>query len=177
MSCSSPKARSDYFSRTTEKRSHHLYPSKRVYLNSRPGESRRARPASFLSGRPYIPKGYDFVSIRESFGVRTPASDVTRTPIHDCGPPGRIVAQQSEHRRLAAVVMGGMLATRVLKADWREATTVERVESRWFVLGCDGRHVTLGRHTDPTAEKSECVAEAPHAPGHAGRLAATEGTP
>jgi hypothetical protein len=30
---------------------------------------------------------------------------------------------------------------------------VRRAEHRWIVLGTDGRHVTLGRHTDPTEDE------------------------
>ena len=29
------------------------------------------------------------------------------------------------------------------------------LETRWIVLGTDGRHVTMGRHTDPSPEEVE----------------------
>ena len=28
-----------------------------------------------------------------------------------------------------------------------------RLETRWIILGTDGRHVTLGRHSDPSSEE------------------------
>jgi hypothetical protein len=36
-----------------------------------------------------------------------------------------------------------------------EGPTVEKMalETRWIILGTDGRHVTLGRHSDPTPEE------------------------
>jgi hypothetical protein len=53
---------------------------------------------------------------------------------------------------------------------------VTRADMRWIVLGCDGRHVTLGRHTDPSAEEIERAAQALRATGMGGWLAVTEGT-
>lgn len=49
------------------------------------------------------------------------------------------------------------------------------LETRWIILGTDGRHVTLGRHTDPSPEE---VAEAEAnlaAQGLAGWLAVMKG--
>lgn len=48
-------------------------------------------------------------------------------------------------------------------------------ERRWIVLGDDGRHVTLGRHSDPSEEEIEKVGHALKAIGQGGWLAVTEG--
>ena len=50
-----------------------------------------------------------------------------------------------------------------------------RREKRWIVLGEDGRHVTLGRHTDPSEEELTRAADALRASGQGGWLAVTEG--
>jgi hypothetical protein len=48
-------------------------------------------------------------------------------------------------------------------------------ERRWLVLGEDGRHVWLGRYTDPTPEEIAAAEAALAAQGLAGWLAAMEG--
>ena len=48
-------------------------------------------------------------------------------------------------------------------------------ERRWIVLGNDGRHVTLGRHTDPTEEEVLAAERSLAASGLAGWLAVMEG--
>jgi hypothetical protein len=48
-------------------------------------------------------------------------------------------------------------------------------EKRWIVLGEDGRHVTLGRHTDPTETEIAAAQAALAAQGVAGWLAVMEG--
>ena len=48
-------------------------------------------------------------------------------------------------------------------------------ERRWVVLGTDGRHVTLGRHSDPTAEEIDSAEQALAKQGLAGWLAVVEG--
>ena len=48
-------------------------------------------------------------------------------------------------------------------------------ERRWIVLGDDGRHVTLGRHTDPSEEELARATDALRASGQGGWLAVTEG--
>ena len=49
-------------------------------------------------------------------------------------------------------------------------------EKRWIVLGEDGRHATLGRHSDPTDEEISRAAESLRAAGLGGWLAVTEGS-
>ena len=48
-------------------------------------------------------------------------------------------------------------------------------ERRWIVLGTDGRHVTLGWHTDPTEEEVLAAQRSLFANGLAGWLAVMEG--
>ena len=48
-------------------------------------------------------------------------------------------------------------------------------ERRWIVLGEDGRHVTLGRHTDPTTEEIGHAGAGLRAAGLGGWLAVMEG--
>ena len=48
-------------------------------------------------------------------------------------------------------------------------------ERRWIVLGTDGRHTTLGRHSDPTEAEIEEVERLLTAQGMAGWLAVAEG--
>lgn len=48
-------------------------------------------------------------------------------------------------------------------------------ERRWIVLGTDGRHVTLGRHSDPTEEEVLAAERSLAAAGLAGWLAVMEG--
>ncbi|UFN51591.1 hypothetical protein LPC08_25340 (plasmid) [Roseomonas sp. OT10] len=48
-------------------------------------------------------------------------------------------------------------------------------ERRWIVLGTDGRHVTLGRHSDPTEEEVLAAERSLSANGLAGWLAVMEG--
>ena len=49
------------------------------------------------------------------------------------------------------------------------------LETRWIVLGTDGRHVTLGRHTDPTHEEVAAAEAALAAQGLAGWLVVMKG--
>lgn len=48
-------------------------------------------------------------------------------------------------------------------------------EKRWIVLCTDGRHVTLGRHSDPTDDEVLRAEEALRVQGLAGWLAVTSG--
>jgi len=48
-------------------------------------------------------------------------------------------------------------------------------ERRWIILGDDGRHVTVGRHTDPSDEEISRAAEMLRQSGAGGWLAVTEG--
>jgi hypothetical protein len=48
-------------------------------------------------------------------------------------------------------------------------------EKRWIVLADDGRHSTLGRHTDPSQEEVAKAGDALRAAGMGGWLAMTEG--
>lgn len=48
-------------------------------------------------------------------------------------------------------------------------------ERRWIVLGEDGRHVTLGRHSDPTEDEIRRAEDALRAQGLSGWLAVAEG--
>lgn len=48
-------------------------------------------------------------------------------------------------------------------------------ERRWIVLGDDGRHATLGRHSDPSEEEITQAGDALRAVGQGGWLAVTEG--
>lgn len=49
------------------------------------------------------------------------------------------------------------------------------LETRWIVLGTDGRHVTLGRHTDPSEEEVRQAERALVVQGTAGWLALMKG--
>jgi hypothetical protein len=49
------------------------------------------------------------------------------------------------------------------------------VERRWIVLGEDGRHATLGRHTDPTEAEIAAAEQALVAQGLHGWLAVADG--
>ena len=53
-------------------------------------------------------------------------------------------------------------------------TTSER-EKRWLVIAEDGRHVTLGRHTDPTEEEIAVSGERLDEMNLAGWLVVSEG--
>lgn len=48
-------------------------------------------------------------------------------------------------------------------------------EKRWIVLGTDGRHVTLGRHSDPTDDEVARSEDALRLQGLAGWLAIISG--
>ena len=48
-------------------------------------------------------------------------------------------------------------------------------ERRWIILGDDGRHVIVGRHSDPSDDEIAKAGEALRAAGHGGWLAVTEG--
>jgi hypothetical protein len=48
-------------------------------------------------------------------------------------------------------------------------------ERRWIMLCTDGRHVTLGRHTDPTAEEVLAAERSLSSNGLAGWLTVMEG--
>jgi hypothetical protein len=50
-----------------------------------------------------------------------------------------------------------------------------RGERRWIVLGEDGRHVTLGRHSDPSPDEIAQAEAGLAAQGLAGWLAVMEG--
>jgi hypothetical protein len=50
-----------------------------------------------------------------------------------------------------------------------------KLETRWIVLGTDGRHVTLGRHTDPTQEEVAAAEAGLAAQGLAGWLVLMRG--
>ena len=54
-------------------------------------------------------------------------------------------------------------------------TATDTKERRWIILGEDGRHATVGRHTDPTDDELVKAAEALRASGQGGWLAITEG--
>ena len=49
------------------------------------------------------------------------------------------------------------------------------LETRWIALATDGRHVTLGRHTDPTDAEIEATEKALAAQGLSGFLAVMRG--
>ena len=53
--------------------------------------------------------------------------------------------------------------------------TLPSREKRWIVLAIDGRHVTLGRHVDPTPEMIERAGARLRQIGVGGWLAVTEG--
>jgi hypothetical protein len=48
-------------------------------------------------------------------------------------------------------------------------------ERRWIILGEDGRHVTVGRHSDPTNEELARAADVLRATEQGGWLAVMEG--
>lgn len=48
-------------------------------------------------------------------------------------------------------------------------------ERRWIILGDDGRHVTVGRHSNPTERELHTAAESLEAIGVGGWLALAEG--
>jgi hypothetical protein len=50
-----------------------------------------------------------------------------------------------------------------------------RGERRWIVLGEDGRHITMGRHSDPSPEEVAKAEAGLAAQGLAGWLAVMEG--
>lgn len=49
------------------------------------------------------------------------------------------------------------------------------LETRWIILGTDGRHVTLGRHSDPSPEELAQAEAGLAAQGLAGWLAVMKG--
>jgi hypothetical protein len=49
------------------------------------------------------------------------------------------------------------------------------LEARWIILGTDGRHVTLGRHTDPSPEEVQKAEAGLAAQGLTGWLAVMKG--
>jgi hypothetical protein len=55
------------------------------------------------------------------------------------------------------------------------STMAHTTETRWIVLATDGRHVTLGRHTDPTEEEIEATEAALKRAGRSGWLAVMKG--
>lgn len=59
----------------------------------------------------------------------------------------------------------------------KEAARLERaaLETRWIILGTDGRHVTMGRHSDPSAEEIAQAEAGLAAQGLAGWLAVMKG--
>jgi hypothetical protein len=48
-------------------------------------------------------------------------------------------------------------------------------EKRWVALGTDGRHITLGRHSDPTEDEIGRLEAALRAKGTGAWLAVAEG--
>ncbi len=48
-------------------------------------------------------------------------------------------------------------------------------ERRWIILADDGRHVTIGRHTDPTEEEIERAGDGLRGTGLGGWVAVLEG--
>lgn len=58
----------------------------------------------------------------------------------------------------------------------RRATRRPGGERRWIVLGEDGRHVTMGRHSDPSPEEIAQVETDLAAQGLAGWLTVMEGS-
>lgn len=59
----------------------------------------------------------------------------------------------------------------------REAGIVsnQTLEMRWIILATDGRHVTIGRHTDPSESEVQRAGIALAAAGQAGWLAIMKG--
>lgn len=57
----------------------------------------------------------------------------------------------------------------------RTATIQPGGERRWIILGEDGRHVTLGRHSDPSADELAQAEAGLAAQGLAGWLAVMDG--
>jgi hypothetical protein len=53
--------------------------------------------------------------------------------------------------------------------------TIDSREKRWLIVSGDGRHVTLGRHTDPTPAEIQRVGQSLDAVGSAGWLVVSEG--
>ena len=51
----------------------------------------------------------------------------------------------------------------------------QEAERRWIVLGTDGRHVSLGRNSDPSPKEIEAAEAALLAQGPGGWLAVTSG--
>lgn len=49
------------------------------------------------------------------------------------------------------------------------------LETRWIVLGADGRHVTMGRHTDPSPDEVSEAERSLAAQGLSGWLAVMKG--
>ena len=49
------------------------------------------------------------------------------------------------------------------------------LEARWIILGTDGRHVTVGRHSDPSPEEIDQAEAALAASGQAGWLVLMKG--
>ena len=50
------------------------------------------------------------------------------------------------------------------------------LETRWIILGTDGRHVTMGRHSDPSPEEVARAENGLAAQGLAGWLAVMKGS-
>ncbi len=55
-------------------------------------------------------------------------------------------------------------------------TLASRKERRWIVLGDDGAHVTLGRHSDPSEAEIVATTEKLQSIGRSGWLAILEGS-
>jgi hypothetical protein len=49
------------------------------------------------------------------------------------------------------------------------------LETRWIVLGTDGRHVTMGRHSDPSPEEIDAAEQGLAVQGLSGWLALMKG--
>ncbi len=56
-----------------------------------------------------------------------------------------------------------------------QGRTMER-DRRWIILGEDGRHITIGRHSDPTEAELTEVSQKLAAAGLGGWLAVVEGS-
>lgn len=57
----------------------------------------------------------------------------------------------------------------------RKAAGRTESERRWIILGEDGRHVTMGRHSDPSPDELAQAEASLEAQGLAGWLAVMEG--
>lgn len=61
------------------------------------------------------------------------------------------------------------------RRTWGRDVEAANLETRWIILGTDGRHVTLGRHSDPSPEELAQAEAGLAAQGLAGWLAVMKG--